>query len=74
MRTFTYIMCYVSFLILSIAILSKIMHWPGSSSMLVLGYLLSLISGGLMLLYKLKENKEDKVVIAKSKSDNILDA
>lgn len=74
MRTFTYIMCYVSFLIFSNAILFKIMHWPASSVMLVAGYCFSLISGALLLKHKINENKEEKVVVKKSKSDNILDA
>tara|TARA_B110000211_G_C14062411_1_gene546159 strand:+ start:453 stop:656 length:204 start_codon:yes stop_codon:yes gene_type:complete len=67
-------MCYWAFLIFSIAILFKIMHWPGSSVMLVFGYMSSVLAGGLLLIHKLKENKEDKVVEKKSTSDNILDA
>ena len=74
MRTFTYIMCYVSFLIFSNAILFKIMHWPASSVMLVFGYISSLLAGALLLKYKLAENKEEKVIDKKSNSDNILDA
>ena len=50
------------------------MHWPASSVMLVAGYLFSLASGALLLKHKLNENKEEKVVVKKSKSDNILDA
>lgn len=74
MRTFTYVMCYIAFLIFSNAILFKIMHWPGASVMLVFGYLTSVIAGALLLKHKLNENKEEEVVnIPKNKSDNILD-
>ena len=67
-------MCYFAFFVFSNAILFKIMHWPASSIMLVFGYLLSLVSGALLLKHKLKESKEEKVVVSKSKSENILDA
>lgn len=50
------------------------MHWPMSSVMLVFGYLFSVIAGALLLMHKLKENKEEVVKVSKNKSDNILDA
>jgi len=43
--------------------------------MLVFGYLFSVIAGALLLMHKLKENKEEVVKVSKSTSeDNILDA
>lgn len=74
MRTFTYIVCYIAFFIFSNAILFKIMHWPGSSLMLVFGYLISLLAGALMLIHKLKGTKKEINTVSKNKSDNILDA
>ena len=75
MRTFTYVMCYIAFFVFSFAILFKIMHWPGSSFALVLGYIISLFAGALLLFHKLKENEEGEVKkVSKSKSENILDA
>jgi len=74
MRTFTYILCYIAFFVFSSAILFKILHWPGSSSALVFGYIMSIIAGAFLLKHKLKENKEEKTPVSKNNAESILDA
>ena len=49
------------------------MHWPGSSSMLIFGYLISLLAGALMLIHKLRGNKKEINTVSKNKDKNILD-
>jgi hypothetical protein len=57
MRLFTYIISYLAFFLFTIAILFKIMHWPGASVMLVFAYPIILLAGLFMLIHKYKSDK-----------------
>jgi hypothetical protein len=67
-------MCYIAFFVFSNAILFRIMHWSGSSFMMVFGYLITIFAGALLLIHKLKENKTKIVSKTRNNSDDILDA
>ena len=56
----TYILSYISFSMFVTGILFKVMHWPGSSFMLVASYPFIILTATLMLVHKISEDNKTK--------------
>lgn len=76
MRLSVYIISFLAFSLIAFGILFKIQHWPGGHFLQVVGYFWSGVSGLLMLIYKIRQNKKEEIQEEKSnkRNDSILDA
>lgn len=80
MRLAAYIISFIAFVALALGIVYKVQRWNNAESILLGGYLWSLLAGLFILIHKLREkkkggmNQEDQVELKTKTNNTILDA